>query len=179
MSKVIYGKEVKKLDVTLKVALFSPEEIKLWLRSLEEKASCTYSVHRKGSCTGERIMFKQFLNYHHNTRSKSTYDPSVKNHTKNLNCPSSLSITLKAAKEKFRSKPENAPDPEMPCVIVFQPVHNHHTDSADAFRFRRVSENTRLLIELFKSGHSAASAYESIKIELQMCNENYESLLGL
>ncbi|KAJ8972951.1 hypothetical protein NQ317_000785 [Molorchus minor] len=96
-----------------------------------------------------------------------------------MNCPSTLNITLKAINKKFRGKPENAGDPEMPCIIVYIATHNHNIFSADAYRFRRVSEKTReKLIDLFKLGHSPGTALETLKIELQLSTNSYEKLLA-
>ncbi|KAJ8957152.1 hypothetical protein NQ314_006592 [Rhamnusium bicolor] len=98
INKTSYGKNVERLEITLKVALFSPEEIKLWVRALEERTSCTYSINRTGNCTGERILFKQFLNCQHNTRCKKTYNSVLKNRTKNTNCPVSFKYNIKSNK---------------------------------------------------------------------------------
>ena len=47
-------------------------------------------------------------------------------------------------------------------------THNHTVDSAAALKFRRVSAGTReRLVDLFRYHHSAASALETLKVQLQ------------
>lgn len=163
----------------MKIALFSPHDIGLWIKALEEKTYCNYSIRSSRKCTGQRVKFKQLLYCHHNTGHKGTYNMSSKNTTKNTNCPSSLTVTLQAINKKFRGDPKNAPDPEKPCIIRFVSTHNHSIVSADALRFRHVSEDTKMkLINLYNSGHTPATALESLKIELQLSNDNFELLLG-
>ena len=51
--------------------------------------------------------------------------------------------------------------------------HNHETNSADALRRRDVSDDTKAkLIDLFKSGHSPATALDMLKYDLQEDNED-------
>lgn len=164
------------MELTIKVALFSSAEIKLWIKALEEQTSCTYYIYRSGKCAGERITFKQFLKCRRNTRCRTKQDLSSKPRSKNTNCPSCLNITLKAVNKKFRGRPENATDPEMPCVIVFRPIHNHST----APKLTHVSEDTRQkLLGLYKSGHSPTTALQTIKIELRLSSFDYEKHIGL
>lgn len=175
----MYGKSAVKIEVTLKVALYTKEDIEKWIRLLEEKTHCTYSIRSTEKPSGKLVLFKQRLNCHHNTRSSEVYNPGAKNRTKNTNCPSSLNVTLKTINSKFRGKKENAPDPIMPCIIIFVINHNHNIMTADALRFKRVSDETReKLICLYKEGHSPATALECLKIDIQTNHDNYEQLLG-
>lgn len=107
------------------MALFSEEDIKLWIQDLELKARCRYSIRSTEKCSGQRVRFKQRLFCQFNTRCKTQYEDISKIRTKNTNCPSSLNITLQTIRKVFRGKAHNAPDPEMPCVIDYVVSHNH------------------------------------------------------
>ena len=63
------------------------------------------------------------------------------------------------------------------CTI--KNYHSHDIQSADALRRRDVSEGTKeKLINLFKSGHSPATALDTLKYDLQEENEDEYSKLS-
>ena len=59
--------------------------------------------------------------------------------------------------------------------ITLHHEHNHPLESAEAFRYRPVSEETiEKLKSLFQNGHSPSSALDTIKYDLQeQHGENY------
>lgn len=67
----------------------------------------------------------------------------------------------------------------MPSESTFIATHNQSTNSADAVLFRKVSSDVEeKLINLFNNGHSPASALETIKIDIHLNFDNYESILA-
>ncbi|XP_056645020.1 uncharacterized protein LOC130450582 [Diorhabda sublineata] len=172
LKKVMYGSP-KKIEICIKVALFSIKEIEAWMEALEEKVQCSYSISNTRKCAGEKVIFKRRLTCQHKTGNKSTY-PNLKTGTRNTNCPSRISISLMRIQKKYRGK--DPPDPDMPCIIDYVITHNH--SSTLSVRYRRVSKSVQnKLRDLFSVGYNASTAHEYIKIELQINNPlNYEEL---
>jgi hypothetical protein len=78
-----------------------------------------------------------------------------------------------------KSKENHALMSEMPCEVTFITTHNHSTLSADCLRFRKISEEVKdKLLNLFHNGHSASTALESLKIDIQLNNDNYDEILA-
>ena len=60
----------------------------------------------------------------------------------------------------YRSKDPHLP--AYPMIVVLQFIHNHPIMAADALKHRKVADETRQkFLDLFKSGHSPATALES------------------
>lgn len=163
----------------MKIAIFSEEEVKLWIRKLEINTSSTYSIRSTEKTAGLQLKFKQRLHCCFKTRSKRMSEPNLKCRTRNTNCCSSLSIAIHTIRKKFRGKIENTPDPKKPCIIHFVATHNHDIFLKDSVRFNRVSDNVKEnLLKLYHSGHTPASALETIKMDIQLSYENYEEILS-
>lgn len=86
----------------------------------------------------------------------------------------------KAIKKRYQGKnKENAVNPEMPCEILLTATYNHTVMSADALRFRKVSNETKTkLLELYAKGHTPATALETIKMDIHLNENNFETLLA-
>lgn len=177
MNVQFFGQESCYTEIRLKVALFTPEDVKSWVETLELNSSCTYSIRTTIRSAGEKVVFKQKLRCRHHTRSKKIFEPNKKCRTKNTNCPSSLNITIQAIKKKFRGNPDKAPDPAMPCLIEFVSTHNH--EISIGVKSNRVSSAVKeKLMELYGMGHTPISAMEHIKSEILLSNGNYSDILG-
>lgn len=162
------------------IAAKSVEAIKEWIQAYQEHSNCIYSIRSTDGSKGKFINFKQRLHCKHNTQRPRACDPLVKTRSKNTNCPSMMRITLRAVKQVYRGKDlSKAPDSEMPCEILLVPNHNHETSKADALRCQTVSSETKdKLINLFELGHTAASALESLKMDIHLNSEDYEKDIG-
>uniref|UniRef100_A0A6P7F071 Uncharacterized protein LOC114324943 n=1 Tax=Diabrotica virgifera virgifera TaxID=50390 RepID=A0A6P7F071_DIAVI len=173
LNKVEFGSPPK-LEVCIKVALFTPEEIQSWVEALEEKVQCCYSIQTTRKCAGQKVLFRRRFQCQHKTRDKNLYQNS-KTGSRNTNCPSRISVCLMRIQKKFRGR--DPPDPTMPCIIDYVISHNHTPELA--VRFRRVHKNVHEKIkQLFAIGYNASTAYEYIKFELQLNNpETYEDLI--
>jgi hypothetical protein len=97
---------------------------------------------------------------------------------KNTGCPSELTITIRAIHKRWQGKGPK-PDPSLPCAVELNFSHNHALKSADVLRFRPVGEEVKAkLLDMFRKGHSPASALESHKVDIQLENEEYEHKLA-
>lgn len=152
------------------------------MRLYEAKSLATYSISSTPRCAAKRILFKQRLHCRHNTQCSRTYEVDMKNQTRNTNCPASLYVKVHVVdtERKYRGKdPSAAPNPLLPCEIVGITSHNHKLNTADSLRFRAVSEETKnKLIVYYQNGHTPATALDSLKSEIQLTNDNYETILA-
>jgi hypothetical protein len=162
---------------TFRVNLSTEKEARLWVQRLQEKTFTTYTVETTRQNTGTLVKYKCYFKCQHKTR--SLRKNSDKDHKmKNTSCPSKLSITIKAIHKRWQGK-GNRPDPLLPCVIDLNFDHNHALKSADVLRFRPLGEDVKAkLLDLFRKGHSAATALESHRADLLLENENPEQLLA-
>jgi hypothetical protein len=90
---------------------------------------------------------------------------------RNIGCNARIHIRL----EKWRLESF-----DHPLEINVRSTHNHVIDSAESLGFRRVKEEVReKFLELFKDGHSPASAIYSYEDELHLSAEDDQKLLEL
>lgn len=162
------------------VAAKTESDARQWVHDYQEMTKCSYWIRSTKKCAGQKVEFKQLLRCQRNTGCRNTYDPLVSKRTRNTDCPSSISITLRKVHKYYRGKDKTkAPDPEMPCEIKLIPCHNHSVLSADTSRFRPVCDDTKQkLINLFESGHSPATALECIKMDIQFKFDNFNEVLA-
>lgn len=162
-------------------------EFKTWKKEFEELNRTTYSICFSKKCTGKYLNYKQVFKCQHNTHNIKhyEYERNIINkgtrQNKNTNCPSKFTMKIHAIKKRDRNKNKELGKLKRrkPCEIILVENHNHSTTSADALRFRRVSEDTRnKLIVLYKNGHTPSTALESLKIDIQLKHENYEMILA-
>ncbi|CAH1116518.1 unnamed protein product [Phaedon cochleariae] len=171
-------------EMNINVAAKTETEVEQWLDEYQEKSKCSYSIRSKDGCSGTKVNLKLRMKCQHNTGNKNVYDPTVRkrtrNRTRNSNCPSIITITLRNVPKRYRGKDKTkAPDPDRPCEIKIIPYHNHSTSSADILRFRQVSKETKeKLVNLFESGYSPFNALESIKMDIQLKYDNYHEILA-
>lgn len=56
-----------------------------------------------------------------------------------------------------------------PCIVILNDVHNHTINTAEALKYRDLSEEaTKKIIDLFYQGHNASSALKSYKTSLML-----------
>ncbi|CAH0564292.1 unnamed protein product [Brassicogethes aeneus] len=68
---------------------------------------------------------------------------------------------------------------EAPCEITLVVTHNHTTGTADSLRFRKVGDNVREeLLNLYQNGHTAGTALEMIKCNIQLACDDYITALA-
>jgi hypothetical protein len=182
-AKIIDKQDFPKLSLRFLLNAHNEEEIKKWLSELQDSNKTTYSIYSTADSKGKYVNFKQRLVCQHCTRSQNVYDPSKKSRTstKNTNCPSKITVVLHAIKKRYqgKDKEKHALMCEMPCEVTFITTHNHSTLSADSLRFRKISQEVKdKLLNLFHNGHSVSTALQSLKIDIQLNNDNYEEILA-
>lgn len=146
------------------VTIGSPEEFSIWKTSFEAVTATQFNIihtkrnhmksnnvkpHSVKSASHVRsVNFKQFLKCHHNVKGGKV---GLRKHTA---CPARLKASIDIGKSV--------------CKIDLQWNHNHPIVAADVLRLHRVTEKTDAkLVELFKCGHSASSARDCIRMELE------------
>ncbi|CAH1101223.1 unnamed protein product [Psylliodes chrysocephalus] len=156
------------------------EEFGKWLMEFENSTSSSYVIACTDVENGAKLKLKRRLRCHHSTRCTKTYNPSLKNKTRNTNCPSKITVKIHVIRKKYRGKKENFQLlQEAPCEVKLILTHNHMTNTADSLRFRKVSKNVREeLLSLYKNGHTAGTALEMIKCNIQLTRDDYVTALA-
>lgn len=166
------------------IAATNIEEIKLWVKSYENHSFCTYYIRDTPACKGNHITFKQILNCHHNARNLTSVDESKRKFThkrkRNTNCPSYMKIKLYSLKKRKRYRPSTViHDPEMPCEVELQALHNHEVEDVKALSWRRVSEDIKdKIYGLYERGHNASTAKDLLKMNVCFNFHDYDTMLA-
>lgn len=151
------------------------DQIKFWVTEFERITKTSYSIRHNPNPKGRYVNFKQILKCRRNTRSKPEFRlNSTKNSTRNTNCPSTITITLHAIKKRYQGKNKELYllRKEFPCEISIILTHNHNTESVDDLKHLKVrNEVTEKLVQLFRNGHSPATALDSLKMDIYLSND--------
>src|SRR5271163_2022084 len=130
------------------VTIGSADEFFVWKSLLQEMTSTQFNIIRTKENHAKSVNFKQHLKCHHNVRDGKV---GLRKHTA---CPARLVVTINSSKSV--------------CNIDLNWNHNHPIVAADVLRCHRVSDKTDAkLIELFRNGHSASSAQDCIRMEVE------------
>ena len=171
----IIDKETK-LDAIFAVNICDEEEIKLLLADFEKSSQTNYNIN-KGDRKGTKKIIvsgvrKCIHNIRERTKSGSSDDvTSPLTHGKQTNCPAILNFKLRKTDDHNHDKNCAL----FPLEISISHIHNHSIESANAFKFHNVAQETKdKFIELFEAAHSASSAYQEYKnFLMQKHKENY------
>ncbi len=124
---------------------------------------------------GKRVLFREMRHcIHSNNVKKKQGDHETKHpqssRVQNTNCTATVHLRL----ENWRIESSH------PFEINIKFTHNHVINSAEALSFQRVSEGVReKYLELFKNGHSPASALFAYEDELHLNTINEQELVEL
>ena len=163
-----------------KIKLKSEQDARKWVNEYNEKTKETmvYERNRKGS--GKHVVRKLFLRCHHNQRqtgkhSKSTrlLKTTFKEHSsKHTHCPAQMNVTIISSSGKCGKLSK-----DYLVLVNLKHDHNHPVHAADALRFRPIAEDTRKkYYDLFKLGHSPASAHLEYETTLMLKMDNPQAL---
>jgi hypothetical protein len=153
-------------DIRLHVNIFDKDGVASWVSAFTALSQTYWAVRSTPSVKGKTVVFKRRYGCIHAGRFRHKVNTETTPNRRNTNCPAILQFVVSAAKSKSRAKKKN--DPKMPCEIYLRLSHNHPLQSSDALRFRPLSTDVKEKLRmLFRSGHTAATALESIKIEIQ------------
>ena len=148
----------------------SREEFEHWLNILETKTKAQFNIVHTGRCDGQRLDFYRELKCHLNVRRGKLWVLNYrKRGGKHTACPSKLSVKiLSYPGPVWKTKPGKAVRADERCRMTLHWNHNHPLASADILRRHSVRPGTNeKLVNLYRHGHSIASAMECIQLELE------------
>ena len=133
--------------------------------------------NRKGS--GKHVIRKLFLHCHNqrqtgkHTKSAKLLKTTFKKHSsKHTNCPAQMNVTILSPDGKLGKLNKN-----YLVYVHLKHNHNHPVYAADALRFRPIAGNTTMkYLDLFKLGHSPASAHLEYETTLMLKIETPQAL---
>lgn len=158
-----------KWTATVRVKLDTKQEAEKWLTDFEKENFLDFRVLLTKKGNSSRLVFKRMYRCHHNTvpRHKNLTNENKKRvfASKNTGCPAQITITIN---QKMPWSSDMLLK-DYPCTITIKHAHNHPIQAVDALRRRRPNEETKKkFVEMLKAGHTALSAIESHKFDLQM-----------
>ncbi|KAJ8286453.1 hypothetical protein GJAV_G00039410 [Gymnothorax javanicus] len=151
---------------TLRMALSTVEEIKLWLKS----HTVTWRVDRTIPRKGQKVLYKVVFRCQHKTRPRGI--ESVPGRSKNINCSAKMTVTLVRSCFTRQSLSRDPHVPTFPTMVTICNDHNHSIYEADALRHSDVGyETEEKLSKLYDAGHSPGSALHVFKYHLDGSDE--------
>lgn len=166
-------------SATLRVNVATEERAVQWVEDFKRTTSCTWRVAKTFSCCGKYVTFKKAYRCQHNTCPKPGVNQKRKTPSKNTNCPTRFTVTVKntAPVQPSRNKTDKHL-PELPAVILFHYQHNHDIRCADALKHRDVStETTQKLTDLFHRKYGPTAAWEALRYQLRVEHgDNYDKV---
>ena len=160
-----------KIDITCE------ETARKWVQEYNEttKETMVYERNRKGM--GKNVIRKLYMRCQHKQRETGKHVKSSKrlkttfkeHNNKQTHCPAQLIITVLAPNKKNGNT--------FLVTVDLKHTHNHPVHIADALRFRRVSNGTcEKYYDLFKVGHSPASAHLEYETNLMLEHDSPQAL---
>ncbi|XP_072050227.1 uncharacterized protein [Amphiura filiformis] len=158
-------------NAILRVDIATEAQAKQWVEEFRQSSSCTWRILKTCPTSGKYVIFKNCYRCHHNTRAKPGANKNRKQQTKNTNCPTLFTVTVKntvsASNKLTRSTDKHLP--EFPTVVSFKYQHNHNILCADALKHRDVSKETEEKLRgLFFRKYGPTAALETLKYDLQV-----------
>ncbi|XP_016104725.1 uncharacterized protein [Sinocyclocheilus grahami] len=156
-------REDKAAEDTDHVEMTTEEQVQKWLEDFQKSSALTWRKSRTYPDSGRYNKYRVDLRCQHKTYSSSSKT------TKNTNCPATMFLILKRFMYERKSR---SGDPHLEegyfLHVNLRNEHNHRLNTAEAMRWRDVSNDTiEKLQQLYKSGHSPSSALKNIKYSLQ------------
>jgi hypothetical protein len=151
------------------------DEALIWFERFQEKSKTTMRISRGQTLTGKKVIFKEERHCMHSEIVKEKQGSRVikrenSHHSRNISCK---------AKMLMRIERRNL-EQDYPMYVHIEYIHNHIPNSAESLGFRPVSKITQdKYIELFKIGHSPASAIHTYEDSLHLAAVNEKELVTL
>ena len=152
------------------------EKAHKWFLEFESLSKTTMPQTKGYEIKGKQVILRENRHCIHSNKVKEKQGSRVTKHpqsfrARNINCNASIHLRL----EKWRLE-----SLDHPLEVNIRYIHNHVIESAESLSFRRVKEEVReRYLELFKDGHSPASAMYSYEDELHLSTKNDQELLEL
>ena len=186
-SKIV-GEE--KFNVVFRVDIANKDDINGFITKLGQKSGTTYNRFCGDiEGTGKKVVIRGYRKCHHNVRRHSLKPDATHNGPgrqpgtecvpgKNTECPALLKFSLSGShlhgsRSKKLSLTRQNKD-KYPLEVTLEFNHNHSINSADALRYRPVSDDVKIkFIELFNNDYTASSAFAKYKEDLRnTCTED-------
>ena len=154
-----------------KIKLETEEEARKWISNYNEKTHETMVFERNAKGKGKRILRKLYLRCQHNQRQTGKHTKSARtlktvhkeHNLKDTNCPAKLTLTILVPHKRHHGHF---------IEVSMKHTHNHLIEVADALRFRPMSADTKSkYYDLFRQGHSPASAHLEYETNLMYCDD--------
>ncbi|CAG8853654.1 17861_t:CDS:1, partial [Gigaspora margarita] len=167
---------VNQFEANLLVNVNSVEGAQKWLVNFEEILKTTMPQTKSYQIKGQRIIFRQLQHcIHSNIVRQKQGCPILKNpnslHIRNTKCIASIHLWIEQKNLQT----------DYPLEVNIKYIHNHIVHSAKALSFRYVKDKVcNTYIELFKNGHSLATARFEYEDSLYLhANDNQELMQWL
>lgn len=151
------------------------EKVREWFKAFEFHSKTTMPQTKSFDIKGKHVLFREKRHCIHSNKVKQkqgnreTKNPQS-SRARNTHCNASIHIRL----ESWRLESSH------PLEINIRFTHNHIINSAEALSFRHVKDEVReKYLELFKDGHSAASALYTYEDELHLNAVDDQNLIEL
>lgn len=161
------------LDVFVNVN--DKEKAQVWFKTFESRSRTTMPETKRYEIKGKRVLFRELRHCVHSNLVKTKQgNREVKcpnsSRLRNTNCTASIHLRL----ENWRIELSH------PLEVNIRFTHNHVVISAESLSFRRVNWEVReKVLELFKDGHSPASAMYTYEDQLYLSTADEQELLVL
>jgi hypothetical protein len=167
--------EVTNFELITFVDINSEEEASRWFAAFESYSKTTMPETRGFEIKKNRVLFRELRHCIHSNQVKKKQGDRVTKHlqssrARNIHCPATIHLRLER---------RNLPNSH-PFEVNLNFTHSHVIHSAEALSFRRVKREVHdRFIDLFKDGHSPASALYFYGDELHLSATNNQELLEL
>ena len=179
-----------KFKTVFRVDTTNKEDIEGFVDKIGQKSGTSYNKFC-GDVTGsgKKVIIRGYPKCHHNVRRHSLVIGQQHNGTgrqpgaqcvpgKNTQCPALPKFTLSGShlhtSHRYKQSLTQQTKAMYPLEITLDFMHNHNINSADALRYRPVSEEVKgKFIELFSEGYAVSSALAKYKEDLRRnCSED-------
>ncbi|KAK3916852.1 Uracil phosphoribosyltransferase, partial [Frankliniella fusca] len=157
--------QTEMFQAILRLDIRNKEDALEWLQNYQSSSFTDWRVRRTHHDNTNKLIFKKQYRCHNNTLAQ--YRPETKEpHYKHTECKASVTLTVKNFEMK-RSKDTLLKT--HPLEVQIDHCHNHPLNAADSLRHRRPTPQVKeKFLEMFKNGHSPASALRTFQYDLQV-----------
>ena len=173
-----------KFNVTFRVNITNKEDIQVFFQNLGEKSGTTYNTFCGDTCgTGKKVITRGYrkcqhlVNRHHLKTNVPHKGPGRQPGSacvpgKDTGCPAKIKFILSGSNihssNRYKLSLTRKYKEEYPLEITLDFEHNHSINSADALRYRPVSENCKSkFFELFSEDCTPSSALAKYKEDMR------------
>jgi hypothetical protein len=170
--------EIKQFIFDLLINIQTKEDALIWFEKFQNKSKTTMRITRGQVLTGKKLIFKEERHCIHSEIVKKKQGSRISKRANNAENYHFRNIDCKA-KMLMRIEKRNL-EQEYSMYVHIEYTHNHIPYSAESLSFRSVSKNTRdKYVELFKNGHSPATAVYTYQDTLHLAADSEKELVTL